>query len=531
MTDNGVDRVPVTRGPVNIKFAILFFSGVLALIIIYGLMSGWSISASTIISIMGQTHPELLTSPGIIKFLAATFAIYYIPWLRRHQILILLGASLVFFLRVAPHQVYLLVISAFFTTVSSYQAMHGRGASRKFWVTGGVVANLFMLAFFKYKGLLCFDCAGGATDSPVLDVLISLPLPIGISFYTFHGISLMVDVYRRPRFGESQGNPGVLHHFLRTYLYLMFFPQIIAGPIVKAHDFFPQMVAGKRLRDIDWYGAGKAIILGYFLKRVVADNLASYTAFLIYPQFLTYSSGNILAMVYGYSIQIFADFCGYSLIAIGFAKLFGYELPINFLYPYASQTFSDFWRRWHISLSSWLREYLYYPIGGSHRGKVRTYFNLLVVMGLGGLWHGAGWNYAAWGLWHGLALVIERLFKDARFLRSQVFPLQTLRILIVFNVVTVGWVFFKLPNFHDVCSLFFAVFSGADVPFNARLAFTIFVYSLPVIAYHGRSLLIATASPDVRRMLHALDIPLLGGALALALLLSGEANGFVYFQF
>jgi alginate O-acetyltransferase complex protein AlgI len=262
------------------------------------------------------------------------------------------------------------------------------------WAIFGVVLNLLVLGFFKYAGLfaLSFSEWFGVGIRPG-HWLVLLPLPIGISFYTFQGISLVVDVYR---YGHEKNRAvfGMNHcrsfweHYFKTVFFVCFFPQLVAGPIVKAHDFFPQ-IAYKRRSELRLEPALRYLILGYFLKIGVADNLQAQTFWIAYPYFLKFSSVELLALLFGFSMQIFADFAGYSLIAIGTARLFGYRLPANFNFPYIARSFSEFWRRWHISLSSWQKECLYFALGGRRRSSGRTYSNLFLVMFLGGLWHGA----------------------------------------------------------------------------------------------------------------------------------------------
>jgi alginate O-acetyltransferase complex protein AlgI len=179
------------------------------------------------------------------------------------------------------------------------------------------------------------------------------------------------------------------------------FPQLVAGPIGKAHDFIPQ-IEPQRWRDIEWDRVVEALVFGYFLKMVIADNMRDQTFWTIYPYFNFHATSTLVALLFGYSGQIFADFAGYSLIAIGVGRMFGYRLPMNFNFPHRARSLADFWRRWHISLSTWLREYLYIPLGGNRRGNGRTYFILILVMGLGGLWHGAAWSYLFWGLYQGV---------------------------------------------------------------------------------------------------------------------------------
>jgi alginate O-acetyltransferase complex protein AlgI len=475
----------------------------------------------------------LFTEPLFFAFFAVVFGLYYLPPVRRYQVPLLLAASFCFYAYGQPYLLILLMISAVLSAMTSYMTLiySGREVKRG-WAIAGVTLNLAILGFFKYGGLIEHSFFAGLDPADsTLGMLLSLPLPIGISFYTFHGISLVVDVSRsanavntpdvqRPTFGQ---------HLRNTLLYLTFFPQLIAGPIIKAHNFYPQ-IAPKRFAAIDWTGATKALIVGYFLKRVVADNLQNATVLLSYPALLSQSSLNLLVLDFGYSMRIFADFGGYSLIAIGLGKLLGYELPQNFNFPYISETFSEFWTRWHMSLSAWLREYLYYPLGGNRRGGGRTYLNLMVVMCLGGLWHGAAWSYALWGGCHGLALVAERLVRGTRFYSSRRLVVRVARTGLMFGFVTLVWVFFKLPRFSEAIAFFIALHDNWRLPFQAGPAIVIALYAAPVIGYHGWYLWRRAGSPALR-LAPRLE-PIAYGVLASAIALNaGPIDAFIYFQF
>jgi alginate O-acetyltransferase complex protein AlgI len=477
----------------------------------------------------------LFTDRIFFVLLAATFAFYYLGRSTVWQISVLLIASLVFYAYSQPYLLILLACSALLSTVTSYQVERAQGdASRRAWAIAGVMINLLVLAFFKYDRLFAATFLAPHPGG-FLGSLLAIPLPVGISFYTFHGISLVVDVFRA-RAGGQTASPlgrerGFLDHSMRTFVYLTFFPQLVAGPIIKAKDFYPQMHA-RLFRDIHWYGVVKALIIGFFLKSVVADNLAQQTFLLQPPYCYSYSALNLAVILFAYSIQIFSDFAGYSLIAIGLARLFGYALPDNFRFPYIAQTFSEFWTRWHMSLSAWLRDYVYYPLGGNRKGRHRTYVNLLLVMTLGGLWHGAGWSYAIWGLWHGTALAVERAFRATRFYISEAFWAKLLRWALVFLVVTLGWVLFKLPDFTQVRELALVFWQNRHMKFAVGSAFQIFAYSFPVIAYHLLYKLRANPPGPVASLWSMrAEGPLLGVMLGVIVLQAGNPTPFIYFQF
>ncbi|HEX5001148.1 MAG TPA: MBOAT family O-acyltransferase, partial [Bacteroidia bacterium] len=270
----------------------------------------------------------------------------------------------------------------------------------------------------------------------------------------------------------------------------------------------------------------RKLVIGYFLKMVVADNLKEFTFWISYPYFEGFKTLPLLVMLFGYSCQIFADFAGYSLIAIGLAKLFGYNLLKNFNFPYISTSFKEFWKRWHISLSSFLMEYLYIPLGGNRKGKIRTYVNLMITMLLGGLWHGAAWSYAVWGAFHGLALAVERFFTYRLSLPNSLL-IRFLRGLLVFSFVTLAWLLFKLPNFTHVIKYIQAIFAN-DGSNYFEMSIYIFIYSIPVVLYH--LVYLSEQKFGAIKLRKAEFLPY-GVMLFLILTNSGPAGSFIYFQF
>lgn len=476
----------------------------------------------------------LFNSWAFCWLILITMGLYYLPWIRRLQVPILIAASFVFYGFQAPWLLTLLLASITLNAGASYAVAFGHARHRKRWAIAGVVANLALLAFFKYASMLFQTFSfGGPAASGVGSFLATIPLPIGISFFTFQGISLLVDTYRGKHVhsGGPGARPGFLKHWVDIACFKAFFPQLVAGPITKSHEFVPQ-IQPKRFREIDWQTAFHALVVGYFLKMVIADNLNGQTFYLEYPYFLGKSSLTLVALLFGYSMQIFADFAGYSLIAIGTAALFGYTLPKNFDFPYISCSFSEFWRRWHISLSSWLREYLYIPLGGNRKGEIRTYLNLMIVMFLGGLWHGAAWSYAVWGTWHGAALAVERYLQDKTpWLRDHP-AVMALKMAWVFLYVTVGWLLFKLPDFHHVLRYFGALRTNAHLGHDYGILLNVTLYALPVIAYH-LLYLVGQRSGDRKGLVGLRRLaPLAYGVLLFMILRnSGDSDAFIYFQF
>jgi alginate O-acetyltransferase complex protein AlgI len=483
-------------------------------------------------------QPMLFASWPFVMLVCITVLVYYGFRRRCDQMAVLIAASAVFYGYGQPNLLVLLFGSAVLNGLTSSLVQRSRTSSTRLaYAVLGVTLNLMILAVFKYGGLVATTLAHqfGGSRSSMVDWLIGLPLPIGISFYTFQGISLVVDEYRRASgaagFGNIEEFAAPLPRLMAdTVLFITLFPQLVAGPILKAHDFFPQ-IAAKRLADVNFGYAFKALILGYFLKLVVADNLAEHTFWMRYPYCLTQSTVILLMLLVGYSAQIFADFAGYSLIAQGVAALFGYRLFDNFNFPYIASSFSDFWRRWHISLSSWLREYLYIPLGGNRLGAVRTIVNLMLVMGLGGMWHGAAWRYGTWGLLHGLALGTERLLignVQNRPDRSwKTLAARWLMTFVVFWFVSFAWLFFVLPSLEEVWAFLTALSQNGAVPLGWWLGLVLSLYIAPIAIYH-----VMGGVPAVRKRLPAWLVEAAYGAMLVGIVFNhGNATPFIYFQF
>jgi alginate O-acetyltransferase complex protein AlgI len=469
----------------------------------------------------------LFTSLPFVILVLIAFAIYYLPPLRRWQIPVLTVTSFLFYSWEDPILVFLLIASILINVVTSYKIATGPKSSQRMWAIAGVVLNLGLLLFFKYGPLVAKSLFGGDHGS-IGHFLVSIPLPIGISFFTFQGISLVVEVYRSKQPNDPFGYPEMVpdsfkEHLKNTMLFKSFFPSLVAGPIIKAHEFYPQ-IRPKFYVEIPWQIVFRSLVTGYFLKMVIADNLKDSTFWIAFPYFLKESTVTLVSLLFGYSMQIFADFAGYSLIAIGLAALFGYALPQNFNYPYLSRSFTEFWQRWHISLSTWLREYLYIPLGGNRKGNIRTYVNLFIVMFLGGLWHGAAWSYAVWGSFHGLALAAERFGR--KWISLPKHPLVGIvQALLVFSFVTLAWLLFKLPKFDQVIAYIGAMFHGTGETKYWMVAH-ILTYSIPVILYYAWHLM-KQRWHGVKRY----EFLIFAVMIVAIILDSGTTGAFIYFQF
>ena len=401
-----------------------------------------------------DSHAPMIFSSGVFLWLFAAFSLAYFA-LRRHTVARLAFVTLFsyyFYYKSSGIYFFLLAI----VTVSDFLIARGmsrtvRQGVRKALVTLSLCINLGLLAYFKYANFFgsCWASLIGGTFSAA-DIF----LPVGISFFTFQSLSYTIDVYRR----EIQP----LSDLLDYAFYVSFFPQLVAGPIVRARDFIPQI---RRPLVVTQEMLGRGIFLiisGLFKKAIISDYISVNFVERIFDTPALYSGIENLMGVYGYALQIYCDFSGYSDMAIGIALLLGFRFNDNFRSPYKSASISEFWRRWHISLSSWLRDYLYISLGGNRRGKVRQYINLLITMFLGGLWHGASWNFVLWGTLHGLALAIHkvwmRLMGQGRGWQPHGLR-RTLGIIVTFHFVCLCWIFFRQADFHQAMVMLGQIFT------------------------------------------------------------------------
>jgi len=339
---------------------------------------------------------------------------------------------------------------------------------RKIWVVISLVVNLGMLAYFKYTGFITTainDIAG--LNIPQQDWLAvfsnnsfgtnfnvnSILLPVGISFFTFQTISYTIDVYRKKTYPVK--------NILDFGFYVSFFPQLVAGPIVRASEFIPQLYQKFNLSRREWSHALFLIVAGLIKKIIVSDFIGVNFVDNIFASPGAYSGLENLLAVYGYGLQIYCDFSGYTDIAIGIALILGFRLPVNFNSPYKAKNISDFWRRWHISLSRWLKDYLYISLGGNRKGKLRTNINLLVTMLLGGLWHGASWRFILWGGLHGAGLIIHKFWVRIRSTGSCGSKVGSiLSIILTFNFVAFCWILFRAENIETVRIILERIFTS-----------------------------------------------------------------------
>ncbi len=454
-------------------------------------------------------------------------AVHYspLPWTARK--VALLVVSYVFYAAWDPPFVILLWAS----TVVDWFVAKAMAASelprrRKALLAVSLTFNLALLGYFKYAGFVArtFAEIAGAAGIAWSPGSFDIVLPIGISFYTFMTISYTIDVYLR--------RAAPARSFLDYALYVTFFPHLVSGPIVRAPELVPQFEAPRRANGAQ-FGWGLALLtLGLFEKVVVADGFLAPTVDKVYAaQLATVSSGDAWVGTLAFAGQIFCDFAGYSTAAIGVALCLGFALPDNFRFPYAAVGFSDFWRRWHISLSSWLRDYLYIPLGGNRRGPTATHVNLMVTMLVGGLWHGASWTFVVWGGLHGLYLIGERV---ARKLvgASPLWETAAARAflaLVTFVLVCFAWVFFRAQSFDQAFRICGAMLGDGDGASHARYVWTL-VPVLGIIVAHA-ALRRTTLEAAVERTPWPARAAVLAAMLIALTLFPGEDRAFIYFQF
>lgn len=383
----------------------------------------------------------LLFNSGFFLFLFTAFLWLYValsPTHRPRMIYVILF-SLYFYYKSSGIYFILLVFAAIvdFTLAKLIYSTNIKW-ERKFFIVLTLVINLGMLAYFKYTNFL-FDSFYSFTDREFepMDIF----LPVGVSFFTFQSLSYTLDVYR--------GNLEPVDNIIDYAFFVSFFPQLVAGPIVRAADFLPQISKPVFVTN-EMFGKGVFLIgCGLFKKAVISDYISINFVDRVFDSPALYSGLENIFAIYGYALQIYCDFSGYSDMAIGIALLLGFHFPLNFDSPYQSRNITEFWRRWHISLSTWLRDYLYISLGGNRKGKIRAYLNLMITMLLGGLWHGASWRFIIWGGLHGAALVIHKIWSSSREKDPDKVPARIKKyfnLFLTFHFVCFCWIFFRASS-------------------------------------------------------------------------------------
>jgi alginate O-acetyltransferase complex protein AlgI len=404
---------------------------------------------------------------------------------------------------------------------------------QKLGIIVSIVSNLSLLAYFKYANFfventkLLFSSFG--INSPVLNSFTEIALPLGISFFTFQSMSYTIDVYM----GKVKAN----RNFIQFASFVTMFPQLVAGPIVRYRDIEAQMIDHKIRTDDFVYGI-KRFIIGLAKKVIIANSMATVVDKIFALPFSELSTGVAWLGLIAYSLQIYFDFSGYSCMAIGMGKMIGFNFPENFNYPYMSRSIQEFWRRWHMTLSSWFRDYLYIPLGGSQKGNLITYRNLIIVFFLCGLWHGAEWNFIIWGTFQGFFLILER----TRFKKLLDKLPSVLRILYMNIVMMIGWVFFRSENLSDALQYMKIIWGGSKVP--TQLSFISQVFTTDVIFIFVTGIVLSTPiflwlKKNAIQYIKNKSLLNLGFLIVLVLLFmlcamklaSGTYNPFIYFRF
>ncbi len=448
----------------------------------------------------------LFNSFEYIIFYTIFFVVFFALKNIKQQVLFICICSLYFYGSWSPSHVILLLATCVIAFSVHFYSV------RRFTPVLQVVALLSLLLVFKYYNFLASNLILAGFHITYTNLI----LPVGISFYVFQAISFVID-HKRQHISKIS--------FTETLAYISFFPQLVAGPIVRASVFLPQLEKTRRFNKHMFYTGLILFFAGLFKKVVIADNVGLFVD-KVYATPGATTAGNHILAFYLYAIQIYYDFCGYSEMAIGIARTLGFKFPRNFARPYLSASITEFWRRWHISLSSWLRDYLYIPLGGNKRGHIRTYLNLAIVMLLGGLWHGAAWTFVAWGGLHGLMLIIERKIKYAHKNHYSRFIGR----FITFQVVCISWVFFRSPDFGSAAAFFQGMVDMGSVgivtsKFNAVKCLFLVVLFIGIERFsHARTFLLLR-----RKGMLAMVTAIYG---VLFLLLGNFAeNPFIYFQF
>ncbi|WP_298757696.1 MBOAT family O-acyltransferase [uncultured Psychroserpens sp.] len=468
----------------------------------------------------------LFNSIEFLIFFPVVFAIY---WMLKNSVskqnILLLISSYVFYGWWDWRFLSLIVYSSFIDYLTGLKIENSPSKTlKKRWLLVSLISNLGLLAVFKYYNFFAdsFAQSMASLGWQVDDLTLNIILPVGISFYTFQTLSYTIDIYR----DKLKPTKDIVVFF--TYVSL--FPQLVAGPIERASNLIPQ-IKNKRIFKASQFNDGIfQIIVGLFRKIVIADNLAIYVD-TVYENPDLHNGSSLLIATLFYAFQIYYDFSGYSDIAIGSAKLLGFNFNQNFNFPYFSKSITEFWRRWHISLSSWLKDYLYISLGGNRKGIKITYRNLLITMLLGGLWHGSSWNFVIWGAIHGIALAIEKF----TFSKLNIKNFNVLGSIWTFTVVLLSWVFFRAQDLSSSMLIIKRILSfdfGAPFIGNMNtviiailmlflgLSFDVFIFRKKVaLEYYGSSLKTGSLAVFVSILIMIIT------------LFYSTSNNFIYFQF
>lgn len=463
-------------------------------------------------------------------FIIVTFFFYLLP--HRFRWMILVMASSYFYMFFVPEYILILAITIVVDYFAGLLISQSTGHQKRSYLILSVIANVGFLAFFKYYNFLNENLVWLAQliGVPYTDLRLDIVLPIGLSFHTFQAMSYTIEVYRGKQVPEK--------HFGIYALYVLFYPQLVAGPIERPQNLLHQFYEEKKINLASIADGLKLMLWGLFKKVVIADRLTIYVDS-IYGNYSHHTGSTLLLATYFFSFQIYCDFSGYSDIARGCARVMGFDLMVNFNKPYFSKTISEFWTRWHISLSTWFKDYLYIPLGGNRVNRFKWYRNLVIVFLVSGLWHGANWTFIWWGTIHACALVFGTVSHSLREkLWNRIPYVQKIRsflsVIITFNVVSFAWIYFRAPNLESanaiVTSIFTGIFNPVFIGEKTNMAYGL--YAILILFFVERPNSDVTVleffklrSPGLRFIYYL--------TLLLLILLIGVSDGeqFIYFQF
>lgn len=468
----------------------------------------------------------LFNSLHFLLFLPVVVGLYYLLPFRFRWILIFF-ASCYFYMAFVPEYILILFLIILIDYGSALAIERAEGKKRRAWLVASVLSNILLLCFFKYFGFLnenlqtVFHLFGKEFRPLNLEII----LPIGLSFHTFQSMSYTIEVYK--------GRQPAERHLGYFANYVLFFPQMVAGPIERYETLGNELKKDNRPSYLFFSDGFRLILFGLFVKMAVADNIAPLVN-TVYEDPLRFSAPEVLLAVFLFSFQIYADFYGYSTIAVGCARLLGITIMDNFKTPYLSRSVSEFWSRWHISLSTWFRDYLYIPLGGNRVSLPRWSLNILIVFMVSGLWHGASWTFVIWGALHGLMLLLERYF--SRLFKFEIKKdwsfLNALLVIKTFVVTSFIWIFFRAENFEKARQVIQAIFANPSTSLSGipdlavPLLFTLLLILTDVLLYNSRiDRRLAGIAPPYRWAVYTV---LLFGLLALS---GTQKFAFIYFQF
>ena len=470
----------------------------------------------------------VFNSLTFMVFFALVLALHAMPFKWTTKKINLLIASYLFYAAWNPPFIILLWVSTIVDWYAAQKLVRAeKPLARKVWMLLSVIVNLGMLAYFKYGTFMLENFTalmagiGVSYQAPVFDII----LPVGISFYTFATLSYTLDIYLR------RAEPA--KNFLDYALFVTFFPHLVAGPIMRPTELVPQFVEPRKA-SADMLRFGLALMtLGLFQKVVLADSFLAPAAEMIYDGSSVPGLLDSWIATLAFSGQIFCDFAGYSTTAIGAAMCLGFAMPDNFRFPYAAIGFSDFWRRWHITLSSWLRDYLYIPLGGNRHGEARTYLALMVTMLLGGLWHGASWTFVVWGGLHGFYLAVERIIRS-RFSGYRPGPFALVLFgLLTYFLINISWVFFRADSFGKAWIILNGMFgiNAKAEPILPTMHVAMVMLIVSGIVFSHWQMRQQTLESFLARV-PAFVLSSVWALMAFAVVIAqGDGNAFIYFQF